>query len=83
MEDPSSPTTSTENSAEGFTQTLSAQRSRVEEFLSAQRDRLDRAQAELAQHAQRIAEELERNRGETAQTREGLEQRVKPLTVAD
>ena len=73
MEDPSSPTLSDENWTDDFARKLSEQRTRVEEFLAAQRERLDRARTRITEDAHRISEELGQNRLETAHTRHLLQ----------
>jgi len=79
MEAPPLPESTTESRAEGFAQTLREQRSRVEEFLTAHRQRVEQARIALAEQAERIGEELERNRSETAQTRQEIEKRSRDL----
>ena len=79
MEDPPSPVFSDDTWAEEFARTLSQQRGRAEEFLAAQRDRLDCAQAELGKQVLRISEELDRDRADTAHTRQELEQQSRQL----
>jgi hypothetical protein len=68
-----------EDWTEQFAATLHAQRQRVREFLSAQRERLRRAEGELSGQLQQIAVELADDRRQTSQTREELAQRSEQL----
>jgi len=79
MEDPSSPTLSDDHWAEDFARTLSEQRARVENFLAAQGERLDQAEAKLAQHADLISEEFDRDRRETSRLRQDLQHQAEEV----
>jgi len=80
MEDPSSATSPDQSWADDFVRTLSEQRARVQEFLVVQRERWDRVRAELTEHAERIAEELDQDRRQTARIRQKLEHRSAELS---
>jgi len=65
-----------EDSTEQFAATLHAQRQRAREFLSAQRERLHRAETDLSEQLQRIAVELAEDRCKTRQAEDELTQRT-------
>jgi len=75
MEAPPLPTSDHENWAQQFSQSLDRQRDRVREFLSAQQERIERAETELAEQLRLIAAELAESRRETCSAREETEQR--------
>jgi chromosome segregation ATPase len=64
-----------EDGPEQFAAALLVQRQRVREFLSAQQERLCRAETDLSQQLQRIGAELADDRRETRRTQEELSQR--------
>jgi chromosome segregation ATPase len=68
-----------EDGTEQIAAALHAQRRRVREFLSAQQDRLRRAERELSEQLQHIAAELADDRRQTRQTREELAHRSEEL----
>jgi len=80
MEDPSSPVSSDDPWADEFARTLGQQRGRVEEFLAGQRERLDRANLELAEQIRRISDESEQDRAETLRAREELQRQSDDLS---
>lgn len=80
MEDSASPTSANDNWAEKFAHSLETQRGQVEQFLAAQRERLDQAQADLAEHARRISEKLGQDRLETVRGRREIDNRSEELT---
>lgn len=69
------PISGAENWTEQFAAAIRVQRQRVREFLSAQQERMCRAETELSEQLQRIAAELADDRRQTRQTREELSQR--------
>ena len=79
MEDTSSLTFSDETWADDFGRAISEQRARVEQFVSAERERLDKARASLTEQARQIAEEVDQDRAETAQARRQLERRSQEI----
>ncbi len=79
MEEPATSTTTNENWAGQYVHMLAQQRSRVQEFLAAQRLRLQKAQADLAEQLGRLGEEAERNRGHAPQAREDLRRRSEEI----
>ena len=79
MEDPPILVSADEAWADQFAQTLSRQRSRVEEFLAAQRARLDRAETELADQIEQVSESADRDRTEAVRAREETDSRTKQL----
>jgi chromosome segregation ATPase len=79
MDDPAIPVQLDDPRADEFAQVLGAQRDRVRSFFTAQAERLQRAQAELALHVQRLAERLEEERGAVGQERRDLDDRAGEL----
>lgn len=61
--------------AQEITGTLGQSRSRVREFLAAQRSRLDQARNQLAEQIEQISQSLEADHGETARVRQEIEGR--------
>lgn len=80
MEDLSPPVSSDDTWADEFARTLGQQRGRVEEFLAGQRERLDRANAELAEQIRRISEESDQDHAETLRARQDLQQQSDDLS---
>ena len=79
MQDPASVVSPVETWADDFAHTLDQQRSRVEQFLDSQRQRLQRAQAELTGQVQRICEELDLTRSSSECSRRKNDQRGEEL----
>ena len=73
------PTPGDESWAEQFAESLRQQRDRVREFLAVQRERIERAEADLAGQLEQIAHELAQNRTETRLAREEIEQRSEQI----
>lgn len=74
------PTSDGQDWAEQFDQSLNQQRDRVREFLATQQERLQRVEAELGEHVQRLADELIQNRDQTQQAKQEIEQRSRQIT---
>jgi len=77
MDDPTSPTSSRSQRMDELARSLGQERSQIEEFLSAQRERLRTAHAHLAAQVERIAKDLARACDEHARAEGDLESRAK------
>jgi chromosome segregation ATPase len=75
MQDPATVLSSGETWADDFAHALDQQRSRAEQFLAGQRQRLLQAQAELTGQVQRIAAELDLTRNRSDRGRQENDQR--------
>ena len=73
-------TSDTDNWSELFGQSLNLQRDRIREFLAAQQERLQSAEAELGRRIEQFADQLARDRGEFRRAREEVDQRSEQLT---
>jgi DNA repair exonuclease SbcCD ATPase subunit len=65
--------------AQEITETLGQGRSRVREFLAAQRARLDEARTQLAEEIEQISQSLDLDHGETARVRQEIESRAESV----
>ncbi|HUT14513.1 MAG TPA: hypothetical protein VMY42_28765 [Thermoguttaceae bacterium] len=79
MEAPPLPTSDHESWAQQFSKSLDGQRDRVREFLAAQQERTERAEAELAEQLQQIAAELAQSHRKTRSAKEEIEQRSEQI----
>lgn len=79
MEDPPVTQDSDQAWADQFAQTLSRQRSRVQEVLARQRARLDKAETELADEIEQVTASSEHDRAETTRARQEIDDREKQL----